>query len=331
MSFRLPGRISNPLSRTKNLLMAAFAYSRHWNVRNLECYWYGPCGELVSSLVDDVQELVAIAQPVIWFRRRANNSRPAQHDPDRSIAHTVAARKVSAVIPDYAIYYLRASYRNRQLLPVNSVERRQKDIHVDDVRIPLVVEAKRYCHRAPTATANQIPGEEDMNVIRKRAEEAMEQAEKVARHVFKMYPQQKEIILAAFTGPFWRHKVMRNRNADAAIIDEDSDSESESENENEAEAEAEGDLTLLEQDDDDEAPAAEPQADDDDEGVDLRDAPLPAHMEDLYRATQDLLVLNAEWSEVCEMESLESRRALSAIHARLEVIPERYGTDQAWC
>ncbi|KAI0042434.1 hypothetical protein FA95DRAFT_564760 [Auriscalpium vulgare] len=154
MAFRLPGRISNPLSRTKSLLMAAFAYSRHWNVRNLECYWYGPVGEVVSSLVDDIQELVAVSQPFVWYKRtRSNVPIPANHDPDTSVPETIAAGSNSAVIPDFGIYFLKSRYRNRDLLPQTSVERIQKHVHIDDVRLPLVVEAKRYAKRSPT-----VPG-----------------------------------------------------------------------------------------------------------------------------------------------------------------------------
>ncbi|KAI0042433.1 hypothetical protein FA95DRAFT_1564305 [Auriscalpium vulgare] len=141
-----------------------------------------------------------------------------------------------------------------------------------------------------------------------------------------MYPAQKAIILCAFSGPFWSHQFRQQ--VELNVEDEDVVNA------------AEGDLDLLEEEPEDaeaaapgegqeDAAAAPAQAIQDD--VDLRDSPLPGHMEDLYLATQDLPVLTARWSGVYEMETLESRRYLAAIHARLRVIPEEYGTDQAWC
>jgi hypothetical protein len=63
----LPGRENDPVSRYKATLQKSFAFSRTFNPRNIEFYWYPVWDQILTNLVSDVANLIVAPQFPAWF------------------------------------------------------------------------------------------------------------------------------------------------------------------------------------------------------------------------------------------------------------------------
>ncbi|KAI0048872.1 hypothetical protein FA95DRAFT_1677947 [Auriscalpium vulgare] len=352
MNFVLPGRIAYPARRTKSLTLSAFAYSRTYNLRNLESYWYGPVSETLTSLVHDLRHAAVIAQPTVWYhdshtrpragRADAENSTQSQNGEgdenagDESFAFTISF-VAPTVTPDFVIYYLRSRYRDPANLPVDPALRQFKDIKMVRAAAPVVIEVKRHCKRAPLVTGTAIPGEEDPQLIRKHVWNAEHQCVKDAPYVFQMYPEQRKIILCAFSGPYWSHRVIWNTGEAPNLTDlPDEDSDSDGEGDEEADEYSEKDA---EEPDEESEEELDDEADDDEEDLgDEADEEGDVNLDDysIAPAAQQLeeepnLILDdVNWSDFYQLESPQSNRIWYAIHESLGELPSLQG-DARWC
>ena len=211
--WRLPGCRGGVYSKTKAQIAAAFAYSRQYNPRNLESYWYPVYEEILKSLVEDSIPLVVMSQPTLWLTKESDerentpgdvdqesNGRdniPSDVDPDTSMNSTSSGHSTEGSdehkntssdadpdvsvdsitsglltsasghlttsghltipeastptrIPDYAIYFIKAiwcdpDFPNPRVLHF-------KHMRIVHAGIPLIVEIKRYCKRAPAVS-----------------------------------------------------------------------------------------------------------------------------------------------------------------------------------
>ena len=63
----LPGRENDPVSRYKATLQKSFAFSRMFNPRNIEFYWYPVWDQILTNLVSDIANLIVAPQFPAWF------------------------------------------------------------------------------------------------------------------------------------------------------------------------------------------------------------------------------------------------------------------------
>ncbi|THH05908.1 hypothetical protein EW146_g9775 [Bondarzewia mesenterica] len=235
--FTLPGRAHSTYAKAKANIIAAFAYSRKYNSRNLESYWYGVYEETLTNLVDDIRDLVVMSQPTLWYKSEhdtfEDSSQPSSQssherkpslevdqdvsmeplggDPDTSMTSatdTIPEENPPSVVPDFAIYFLKGRWRDRTTLPYYG--RGFKHVRVVHVGVPVIIEVKRYCKRVSAPKGSAVPGDEDQAFILRKVQEGMDQAIKDAGVLFRMYPEQKQVILCACSGPWWNHRIMRH-------------------------------------------------------------------------------------------------------------------------
>ena len=150
-SWTLPGRLADgtQFSKIKAMLASAFSYSRKYNSRNLESYWYGVYAETLTALVADVDSLVVMPQPAIWYWPNQDTSKGSDVvESPVSDTSTTPENAVKESIPDFSIYFIKAIWRKSA--PDRRFRHHFKHLRVIHAGIPVIVEVKRGAKRAPT-------------------------------------------------------------------------------------------------------------------------------------------------------------------------------------
>jgi hypothetical protein len=93
--FVLPGIRADPTRVKALIILAAFAYSRVWNRRRLECQFYGLWTQILSDLLFDLAPNVFLVPQLVLD---ASDRQPS--DPDSSF-RTMADDEANERIPDF--------------------------------------------------------------------------------------------------------------------------------------------------------------------------------------------------------------------------------------
>ncbi|KAG2129093.1 hypothetical protein DEU56DRAFT_915217 [Suillus clintonianus] len=233
-SWILPGRENDPVMRYKTILETSFAYSRTFNPRNIEYYWYSLWAQTLSDLVADMSNLIVVPQFPVWFVpedddhedeedgddpeeivRKDPDSKemeasPRQADGDDeeeggggagnvSVAFTIPEKDAEGVIVDFAIVHLKAVAQ-----PQPKYRIRYGGWRITEANIGLLVEVKRFVSRSLT-------GQELHDRIHVRVAEATIDLVEQAAHLFIQDENMNSVLALAAAGPYWCSvKIYRN-------------------------------------------------------------------------------------------------------------------------
>ncbi|KAJ8579486.1 hypothetical protein M405DRAFT_886440 [Rhizopogon salebrosus TDB-379] len=230
----LPGRKSNPVRQYKSILQKSFAYSRTFNPRNIEFYWYPVWDQTLSDLVSDVANLVVAPQFPVWFVPQDDQDSEDEvnedddgdgDDPEEVETHNPNTKNSAPAAgnstfsgDDDAGEFEAGNISFASTVPQNNARSAIADfaiIHVTGQRQPklknryggwritgakvgLLVEVKRFARRS--LTGKEFNEELELEVA-PACDDLLEQA----AHLF-LQPENKDqdaVLAIAAAGPFW--------------------------------------------------------------------------------------------------------------------------------
>ncbi|KAG1727176.1 uncharacterized protein EDB91DRAFT_895839 [Suillus paluster] len=165
-SWCLPGRENDPVMERKAILQKSLAFSRTFNSRNLEFYWYPLWAQTLSDLVADVPNLLVAPQFPAWFVPEDDQQEDEDDgdDPEEvdmhesldaeesavtrdddvgelSFASTAPEQHARGVLVDFAILKVSAEPQQRQNI-------RYGGWRITGANVGLFVEVKRFVSRS---------------------------------------------------------------------------------------------------------------------------------------------------------------------------------------
>ena len=219
--FIFPALRNNPIALQKWILSLSFSYSRRWNSRRLEHHCYAIWNAVLTHLTEDQAALLVIPQFVVWFVDRP------KHAPDISF-RTVAEQDAQERIPDFVVAHISAHPRPSPLNLRRLQDFRNLEVHL--VNLPILIEVKRFPSRRQSRRAFK-------DALMSKFHMAALDLDLQASYLFRSdtYMHQKQVILVACVGEWWRWKVAERdappRSESERVNDKDEDDEGEDEDE----------------------------------------------------------------------------------------------------
>ncbi|PPQ79144.1 hypothetical protein CVT25_002877 [Psilocybe cyanescens] len=211
--FVLPG--SNASGHFDQSLIAtiAYAYSRKWNKRRLECHCYAFWNLVLMGLVGDL-EPNAVVLPQFSLHDQA--------DPSADVSTlTMADENAKNITPDFIIGLFKITQRGSTppdavLLDATLPFTKWADIEVTAMIIPLLAEIKRPPIRS--ATSQSEFADSLVNLLDQAKQQLVTQAE----YAFQMQPETVDaIVLLACSGEWWCWRIISRQ--DLQDLDTNSD------------------------------------------------------------------------------------------------------------
>ncbi|KAG1872383.1 hypothetical protein DFJ58DRAFT_761246 [Suillus subalutaceus] len=228
---------SDQLLPRKTRLETSYAFSRTFNSRNMEFYWYPLWCQTLFDLVADVPNLIVAPQFPVWIVKHndqlegaddgddpeeveervaqgeedvaavvqilGNNEEEGDHEPDSevgniSFASTVPEKNAESVLVDFAIVGLTA-------VPQPEQKSRYGGWRITAASPCLLVEVKRFVSRS--LRDDELDAE-----IRAHVQEARIDLVIQAGHLFIQDKTKDSIIAIAAAGPYWSGAVIHRGN-----------------------------------------------------------------------------------------------------------------------
>ncbi|KAG2062842.1 hypothetical protein BDR04DRAFT_1164563 [Suillus decipiens] len=224
VSWALPGQEHDPVQRYAAILQNSLGYSRTFNPRNLEFYWYPLWGQTLFDLVANVPNLIVAPQFPIWIVPLDDTNTEVESDEDGddpeevtlqtatgttqtpaielhsnddndsihegiSMALTNPAPDAKGVVVDFAILRIGAQDESQH-------KRRYGGWRITEVDIGLLVEVKRYPSRG-------LAGGDLVEQLRARIDEAIEDLIEQAGFLFLENTRRHSVLAIAAAGPYW--------------------------------------------------------------------------------------------------------------------------------
>lgn len=223
----LPGpRNNDAVMEYKAILETSLAFSRTFNSRNIEFFWYPLWNQTLSDLVADVPNLIVAPQFPVWFVPMIDDNEdendgddpeeivqppegPDQDEDDEAVgvgagnisfASTIPEKKAEQVVVDFVILNLMAVAQ-----PQPELKTRYGGWRITAASVGLLVEVKRFVSRSLT-------GQNQTAEILLRILEACSDLIEQAAHVFIQDPTANSVLAIAAAGPYWRSAVIRRTN-----------------------------------------------------------------------------------------------------------------------